>query len=199
VGRLRELFAGSFVELDVKTDSDLEEAQYAARACAGDARAYAWLVTRHQASVHRYLVRLTGAPDTARDLAQDTFLRAFQAIGAWRPEARFRTWLFRIAHNLAMDHLRRARRERLFVPIDGGLDVADPAPGPDARLETTQKARRLEAALAALPSAHREVLLLREIEGMSYEDIARALDLNLGTVRSRIARARAALLAVLRS
>ncbi|MER1967909.1 sigma-70 family RNA polymerase sigma factor [Castellaniella sp. GW247-6E4] len=182
----------------MNADSDLEDIQYAARAGAGDTHAYAWLVGRHQAAVHRYLVRLTGAPDAARDLTQDTFLRAFQAIGTWRPEAKFRTWLFRIAHNLALDYLRRARQWRRFVPLDDGLEVPDPAPGPAARLEATRDAQRLEAALAALPPAHREILLLREIEQMSYEDIARMLDLNLGTVRSRIARGRAALLAILR-
>jgi RNA polymerase sigma-70 factor (ECF subfamily) len=193
-----ELFATWIVEVYVNTDADLEDTQYAMRAGAGDAHAYAWLVAQHQAAVYRYLVRVVGAPETAYDLAQDTFLRAFQAISTWRPEAKFRTWLFRIAHNLALDHLRRARHMR-FVPIEDGLRVPAPAPGPEAQFESMQKARRLEAALSALPFAHREILLLREIEGMSYEDIAQALGLSPGTVRSRIARARAALLAILRT
>ncbi len=182
----------------MNANADLEDMRYAVRASAGDANAYAWLVTRHQGAVHRYLVRLIGVPEIARELTQDTFLRAYQAIRTWRPEARFLTWLFRIAHNLALDHLRRAKHVRL-EPLDEGLDVPDPAPGPEKQLETRQRARELERALATLAPAHREILLLREIEEMSYEDIAHALDLNLGTVRSRIARARTALLAALRT
>lgn len=193
-----ELFAPPFVGAGVNADADLDDVHYAVRASAGDTRAYSWLVSRHQGPVYRYLVRLVRVPETARDLTQDTFLRAFQAIRSWRPEARFRTWLFRIAHNLALDHLRRAKHMRL-EPLDAGADVPDPAPGPERRLETAQRAHRLEQALATLAPAHREILLLREIEEMSYEDIARTLDLNPGTVRSRIARARAALLAALRT
>ncbi|MGB6242956.1 MAG: sigma-70 family RNA polymerase sigma factor [Castellaniella sp.] len=178
-------------------DADPDETQYALRAGAGDQHAFSWLVKRHQGAVHRYLARMTGLPETARELAQDTFVRAFRAMPSWRPEARFRTWLFRIAHNLALDHLRRAKRV-VFEPLDDGLETPDPAPGPEQQLEAQQRIRQLETALAALPAAHREILLLREIEGMSYEDIAQTLELNPGTVRSRLARARAALLAVLR-
>lgn len=174
--------------MGVDAEAELEDERHAVRASAGDAHAYAWLVARHQGAVYRYLARLTRAPETARELTQDTFLRAYQAI---------RTWLFRIAHNLALDHLRRTGRARL-EPLEAGQDIPDPAPGPDGRLETVQRARRLERALGAIAPAHREILLLREIEGMSYEDIAHALNLNPGTVRSRIARARAALLAVLK-
>lgn len=178
-------------------DADPDDTQYALRAGAGDRHAFSWLVKRHQGGVHRYLTRMTGIPETARELAQDTFVRAFQALPSWRPEARFRTWLFRIAHNLALDHLRRAKRVT-FEPLDEVLETPDAAPGPEQRLESLQRVRQLEAALAELPAAHRDILLLREIEEMSYEDIARTLELNLGTVRSRLARARAALLAVLR-
>lgn len=181
----------------MSAETDLEDEQYAVRAGAGDDHAYSWLVARHQGAVYRYLVRMIRVPETARDLTQDTFLRAYQAIRAWRPEAKFRTWLFRIAHNLALDHLRRSGRVRM-EPLESGLEIPDPAPGPERRLETAQRAHRLERALAAVAPAHREILLLREIEGMSYEDIARTLDLNPGTVRSRIARARAALLAALK-
>ncbi len=179
------------------TEIDSEEKRQAVRASAGDRRAYAWLVERHQGAIHRYLARMIRDPETARDLEQDTFLKAFQALPGWRPQAAFRTWLFRIAHNRALDHLRRARHERT-EPLDAVLDVPDPAPGPHARLETARKVSQLESALATLSPAHREVLLLREIEDLSYDDIARALDLSPGTVRSRIARARAALLEALR-
>ncbi len=127
------------------------------------------------------------------DLTQDTFMKVWQALPDWRPEAQFRTWLYRVAHNAAVDVLRRRQRVG-FEPLDDELDVADGAPGPEDHLHTRQRYALLEASLRRLPVAHREVLLLREIEGLSYTEIAAALDINEGTVKSRIARARVALL-----
>lgn len=109
------------------------------------------------------------------------------------PEALFKTWLFRIARNAAFDWLRRTKRVAR-VEIGEDFDVPDPAAGPDRIVETQQAYRLLEAALARLPPDHREVLLLREIEEMSYDEIADVLDIGVGTVKSRIARARAGLL-----
>ncbi len=184
--------------MGVDAEAELEDERHAVRASAGDAHAYAWLVARHQGAVYRYLARLTRAPETAPGPDPGHFsarLSGNPGPGAPRPGSG--PGCFRIAHNLAMDHLRRTGRARL-EPLEAGQDIPDPAPGPDGRLETVQRARRLERALGAMAPAHREILLLREIEGMSYEDIAHALNLNPGTVRSRIARARAALLAVLK-
>lgn len=140
-------------------------------------------------------MRLTRSPDDALELTQETFLHAYQALARWTPDARLSTWLFRIARNLAFDWLRRGKRVA-FVPWDEDQAAShpDPAPAPDAVLETAQRFQGLEKALARLPPEHREILLLREIEEMSYEDIAAVLNLNTGTVKSRIARARAGLL-----
>lgn len=174
---------------------DLEDDECVARAQRGDVAAFSELVARYQDRIYRFLVRLMRSPDDALELTQETFLSAYQALPRWRPDARFTTWLFRIARNEAFDWLRRSKRVE-FVALGErqDFDIADPAPTPDATLETKQRLRALEHALARLPTEHREILLLREIEEMSYDDIARVLDISLGTVKSRIARARAGLL-----
>ena len=166
----------------------------ARRAQAGDRTAYSLLVRRHQASLHRHLLRMVGSSEDALDLTQEAFVRAWQALPQWEPNAQFRTWLFRIASNAALDQLRRGKAVR-FEPLDETFESADPGAGPERRAETAQEVRRLEAALARLAPEHREILLLREVEDMSYEEIGRVLAIAEGTVKSRIARARAALIA----
>ena len=171
----------------------LDDHECVTRAQRGDRGAFSELVARYQDRIYRFLVRLTRSENDALDLAQETFLRAYQGLANWRPDARFTTWLFLIARNLAFDLLRRNKRVE-FLPLEEDDMTADPGPEPDAALETAQRYRMLESALARLPVEHREILLLREIEEMSYEDIAAVLNINTGTVKSRIARARAALL-----
>jgi RNA polymerase sigma factor (sigma-70 family) len=173
--------------------SHLDDNECVTRAQRGDKSAFTELVARYQDRIYRFLVRLTRSEDDALELTQETFLRAFQALTRWQPHALFSTWLFRVARNLAFDLLRRHKHVE-FVQLEDDLDISDPGSEPDAALATAQRYRMLEAALARLPAEHREILLLREIEEMSYEEIAAVLGLNPGTVKSRIARARAALL-----
>lgn len=174
--------------------SDLNDHQCVTLAQKGDGKAFSELVVRYQDRIYRFLVRLTNSPDNALDLTQDTFLRAYQSLGRWRAEALFKTWLFRIARNIAFDRLRREKRV-VFVELEENFVLVDPIAGPDTLMETAQRYHLLEATLAKLPDDQREILLLREIEEMTYYEIALVLDLNLGTVKSRIARARTALLA----
>ena len=140
-------------------------------------------------------LRMTRSPEDARELAQETFLSAYQALPRWRPHARLSTWLFYIARNQALDRLRRARHVE-FVPLDEVLAEQLPASTltPEAALQARQRVMALEAALGRLSVEHREILLLRDIEDLSYDDIAQVLNISLGTVKSRIARARAGLL-----
>lgn len=170
-----------------------EEHEWIVRAQRGDTRAFSALVTLHQDRIYRFLVRLTRSPDDALDLTQETFIHAWEALERWRPEARFSTWLFQIARNQALDLLRRSRRAE-FVPLEDNDALPCPASTPEAALETRQRIHGLERALARLPTEHREILLLREIEALPYEEIAAVLDIGLGTVKSRLARARAGLL-----
>ncbi|MBI2751508.1 MAG: sigma-70 family RNA polymerase sigma factor [Burkholderiales bacterium] len=172
---------------------ELDENECITRAQRGDVAAFSELVRRHQDRIYRFLVRLTRSVDDARDLTQETFLRAFQHLKGWQPDARFSTWLFRIARNQAFDLLRRHQTVE-FVMLEEDATAPDPAPGPDAVLDSVQRLRQLDNALLRLSIEHREIVLLREIEGLSYEELAEVLGLNLGTVKSRIARARSALL-----
>lgn len=159
----------------------------------GDRLAFAELARRHQDRLFRFLLRLTGSRDDALDLAQEAFLRAWQALPCWRPEAKFTTWLFGIARNAAVDLFRRRGGVETAAP-EALSERPDTAATPFARVEATERLRLLERALAVISPEHREILLLREIEEMAYEDIAATLSVSEGTVKSRLSRARAAVL-----
>lgn len=180
--------------------ADDAESGLICRAQAGDHRAFAALVRSYQERVFRFILRLVGARDEAMDLTQDTFMKAHQALPGWRPEAQFRTWLFSIAHNAALDLLRRRQRVQFVSFADLGAGEAehhlpDRAAQPDQLLADRQRIGLLERTLHALPAEQREILLLRELEDMSYAEIAATLGIAEGTVKSRLARARAAALA----
>ena len=177
-------------DLDARTRADEADV---ARARAGDTAAFAALVRRHQDRVFGFILRMLDARDEAMELTQDVFVKAWQALPGWRPEARFSTWLLQIARNAALDQLRR-RRVVQFAPLDDGMDVADTAPGPEARYASRQRQALLENALQQIAAEHREILLLREVEDLSYAELAAVLGIAEGTVKSRLARARAALL-----
>jgi RNA polymerase sigma-70 factor (ECF subfamily) len=171
------------------------DADWVRRAQAGNRNAFSHVVREHQAGVYRHLYRMLGNRDDALELAQEVFVRAWQALPQWRPDAQFRTWLLRIASNAAVDVLRR-RRTVEFVPLDESAEVAGQDPGPERQVAASQELRRLEHSLARLSAEHRQVLLLREVEHLSYEEIGRVLALTEGTVKSRLARARTALLEI---
>lgn len=164
----------------------------------GEQAAFAELVRRHQNRVFRFLLRMMGCREEALELTQDTMLRAFRALPGWEPDATFSTWLFRIASNAATDRLRRKKVVK-YVPIEDHMDFPDPAAGPEDEFQSAQRYRILEAALQRLPSDYRQIILLRELEGMSYAEIGGVLGLCEGTVKSRIARARQALLETCKS
>ena len=176
--------------IDARTRADEADV---ARARAGDTAAFAALVRRHQDRVFGFILRMLDARDEAMELTQDVFVKAWQALPGWRPEARFSTWLLQIARNAALDQLRR-RRLIQFAPLDDGMDVADTAPGPEARYASRQRQALLDHALQQIAAEHREILLLREVEDLSYGELAAVLGIAEGTVKSRLARARAALL-----
>ena len=173
--------------------ADTGEAREFARARAGDVAAFGALVRRHQERVFRFLHRMLDAREEAMELSQDVFVKAWQALPGWRPEAAFSTWLLQIARNAALDQLRRRQVVR-FAPLEEGLEVADEAPGPEARYATRERQAQLERALRRLAAEHREILLLREVEGLAYGELASVLGIAEGTVKSRLARARSALL-----
>jgi RNA polymerase sigma-70 factor, ECF subfamily len=175
-----------------------DDAALAERAAGGDLAAFERLVSRHQAVVARVAWRLVGAGD-AEDVSQDAFLRAFHRLPSFRGESSFRSWLLRITHNAALDHLRRRHPD----PVDpSGLEPSEESarPRPPAeRLELRERIDRLERKLRGLTPAHRTVLVLRDVEGLSYEEIADVTDWPLGSVKGRLHRARREFIDMLRA
>jgi len=163
-----------------------------ARAQGGDATAFQRLVERYQGPVVRFCRRMAGTDEDAEDLAQESFVRLHRYLDRLRPEAKFSTALFGIARNLTLNHLRDTARRggKAATSIDareGTLPGPEQADGP-ARAHEMQAL--IERGLAMLTAEHREVILLREIEGLDYEAIAEVLRCRKGTVKSRLARAR---------
>ncbi len=174
--------------------SEHPDGEYVGLSRAGDRDAFAQLVRRHQDGLYRFILRMVNSHDEALELTQETFIKAWQALPEWRPDAEFRTWLFRIASNAATDTLRR-RKVVSFVELAEDYDVPNGDAGPEARLQTKQGLLALERALGRLPHDQREIVLLRDVEDMSYAEIGATLGINEGTVKSRLARAREALIA----
>jgi len=167
-----------------------------------DAAAFEQLVAERTGDIYGLLFRLTGDAEEARDLAQETFLRAFQAIEKFRGDADLKTWLYRIAINQARNRWRwwRRRRRDATVSLDATIGEREQtvathledANASDPEQETLARERRdqLREALQGLRSAYREAVVLRDIEGLTYEEIAATLQINIGTVKSRLARGR---------
>jgi RNA polymerase sigma-70 factor (ECF subfamily) len=158
---------------------------------AGDARAFEVLVRRHRTPVFSFLLRLTGDRGRAEDLCQETFLKVVKASVGWEERARFTTWLFAIARNLAVDEARRIsfRRAQPLEPQSGerpGPEVAADDPPPDSAADAALVRPKLEAALRALPPEQREVFLLREYSGLRFAEIAEVTGTPENTVKSRM-------------
>ena len=169
-------------------------------AAGGDEDAFAQLVALHEKKVYNLALRMCGNPEDAADAAQEAFLAAWKGLPRFRGEAGFSTWLYRLTSNAAIDHLRRVKRQRGEVSLDGGgpgLDAVDDAPSPQAQAEETELREAVAEGLSMLSEDHRQALLLRELRGLSYEEIASELRVDLGTVKSRISRARGSLRKIL--
>ena len=185
-------------------DSDVMLVQ---RTLAGEKRAYELLVIKYQRRVERLIGRMVRDSDLVQDIAQETFIRAYRALAQFRGDAQFYTWLYRIAVNTAKKQLMELKRDPLVFQsqLSSGDDdetsaaerelnsrVAD-TETPEAVLASKEIAQAVNAVMDGLPEELRMAITLREIEGMSYEEIAQALDCPIGTVRSRIFRAREAI------
>ena len=170
------------------------------RCLAGDERAYRELVKRYQSMVFSVALRMVRQSQDAEDITQETFVRMFGALQRYDPSRPFAAWLMTIASRLSIDHLRR-RRVRpisLFQREAGSdeervIDVRDPGLGPEDVTSHREEERRTEELIDSLPPHYRIVVLLRHQQDLSYDEIARTLDLPLGTVKARIHRARALL------
>jgi RNA polymerase sigma-70 factor (ECF subfamily) len=171
------------------------------KAKAGDIGAFEELVDRHSDVVFRVAARTVGRED-AQDVSQDAFLRALSRIDSYRGQGSFRAWLLQITHNTALNAATRKRAEPVEELPEPGGPAPQPAAGgerePATRLEREERRRRLELKLRGLRMEHRTVLVLRDVEGLSYEEIADITETPLGSVKGRLNRARAELIDALR-
>lgn len=163
----------------------------------GDVNAYEALVKEYEKNVYNLALRMTGNSEDAADMAQEAFIKAYNSLTAFRGDSKFSVWLYRIVSNVCLDFLRSRSRKQtvsLSTENDDGeeveLDIADKTHSPEQLLDRSLTRDAVRRGLAALPPDHREILLLREIQGLSYEEIADVLGLEAGTVKSRIFRAR---------
>ena len=167
------------------------------RAQHGDADAFEQLLLEHQKNVYNLCYRMAGDPDDAMDLSQETFLRAWRCLDQYQFASAFSTWLYRLCSNICIDFLRKRRRQQTvpltFEDADGEEQtyaVPDAQPLPEEQVELKLTHETLAAAMAQLLPEHRAVLQLRVVNEMSYEQIADVLDIQIGTVKSRLSRAR---------
>ena len=164
----------------------------------GEEAAFAEILERYRAPIYNLCYRMSRSPEDARDLAPEVFIKVFRLLDRFDEEYAFSSWLFRIATNHCIDHLRRHRLR--FLSLDGvagpdgeefELQIPDEGPEPDAVLERKEAMQRLEDVIADLPPHYRAITLLRHQQQLSYDEIAEVLQLPLGTVKARIHRARA--------
>jgi RNA polymerase sigma-70 factor (ECF subfamily) len=179
----------------------LTDQEVVAQARDGREAAYRELIRRYERPVFSLVLRMVRDRQLAEDLSQETFIKALNAIGSYRPEFKFSSWIFKIANNAAIDHLRR--RELDTLSLDGAphaatpeeieataLQVGDKGETPLEELEARELGSAIERAIAQLRPEYRACILLRHVEGLAYEEIAQSLDLPLGTVKTYIHRAR---------
>ena len=181
-----------------------EESELIRRVQAGDPDAFEPLVTEHQTRVYHLALRMLGNEADAADAAQDAFIKAYTSLASFRGDSRFSVWLYRLTNNICIDYLRRQKRQSavsLQTEDDEGeeleLSLPDERYSPELLAERAEEQAAVRAAIAALPADCREILTLREIGGLSYEELAAALSLETGTVKSRLNRARKKLCALL--
>jgi len=189
----------SAASVDLRPSVDIQFLESLRR---GDAAAFERLVSERSGDVYALLYRLTADAEEARDLTQETFLRAFQSISRFRGEANLKTWLYRIAINQARNSWRwwRRRRRDATVSLDGSdrpdeqaLTVRlrnEAAVDPEQETLAHEREQQLREALLGLRRSYREAVILRDVEGFSYEEIAATLQINIGTVKSRLSRGR---------
>lgn len=174
-----------------------QEAAIVRKVLDGDANAFETLVLEYEKNVYNIALRMTGNSEDAADMTQEAFIKAYNSLQAFRGDSKFSVWLYRIVSNVCLDFLRSKNRRptvSLSVEDDDGedtqLDVADESQSPELLLDRKLTRESVRRGLDSLPPDYRQILLLREIQGLSYDEIAQALGLEVGTVKSRIFRAR---------
>lgn len=173
----------------------MNERELIARLQQRDEAAFEELIRQYEKKVYTLCFRMCGSSEDAEEAAQDTFLALWRGIDRFRQESSLSTWIYRLASNACIDTLRRRKKQNAVSLDDEELfiDAVDPSPQPQETAEHREVQRLLQKGLLSLPEEYRKVLILREIEGLSYTEIAESASLELGTVKSRISRGRALL------
>lgn len=178
--------------------TDQKEKELIAKAKQGDLSAFEALILKHEKIVYNVALRMMNHSEDARDISQEVFLKAYRSLAQFDERAAFSTWLYRITHNTCIDEMRKRKGKQSYSleeeleNEDGTMQrqVADAGDTPEKRLLREEKKSEILRALDTLSAEHKAAIVLRDIKGLSYEEIAEILELSLGTVKSRISRAR---------
>lgn len=175
-----------------------DEEKLIKRAQEGDVSAFEALVEEHQQRIFNLAYRMAGNPDDASDMSQEALIKIFRNIGKFKGESKFSTWIYRVATNTCLDEMKKLKRRQTYsldseIEMDEGgvkVEVEDTGPTPETSAETRELKGAINEAIAQLSEEHRQVIILRDINGFAYEEIAQVLSCSLGTVKSRVSRAR---------
>ena len=181
-----------------------EESRIVQKVLRGDVNAFEKLVLEYEKNVYNIALRMTGNAEDASDMTQEAFIKAYNSLQSFRGDSKFSVWIYRIATNVCLDFLRsKSRRPTVSLSVEDNdgeevqLDVADESQSPELLLDRQMTRESVRRGLETLSPEYRQILLLREIQGLSYDEISQALGLEVGTVKSRIFRARKKLCAFL--
>ena len=181
-----------------------QEMELIRKILSGNTNEFESLVLEHQKNVYNLALRMVGNPDDALDMAQEAFLKAYNSLGSFRGDSKFSVWLYRLTSNICIDFLRKSSRQQTLplTFINGEddvqeIEISDIRFAPETELEKKEFQEAIWSGLSALPEEYRRILILREINGMSYDEISQAVGIESGTVKSRLFRARKRLCAAL--
>lgn len=181
----------------------ISDAELVIKCLQDDAKAFEELVTRYQDKVYTLSFRYMGNKDDAYDMAQESFLKAYRSLRSFKSDSSFGTWLYRITTNVCLDELRHRKRRLVPLSLDEPLavrdgeevvkEVADPSPNVDILYEQEEFSHYIQSILSQIKAEHRSALILRDMMQFTYDEIAQILNCSVGTVKSRLSRARNAL------
>ena len=176
--------------------TEVSEKKIIEKVLGGDANAFEELVLKYEKTVYNLALRMVGDRDDASDMTQETFIKAYGSLSSFRGDSKFSVWIYRIATNVCLDFLRsKSRKQQVSLTVsdddeDVQLDIPDPKADPEQQLIKKISMQSVEEGLKTLPDKQRQILVMRELGGMSYAEIGKALSIEEGTVKSRIFRAR---------
>ena len=184
--------------MSVSLATTIGDGELVVGALAGHENSFEELVRRYQRPIAAYVYRMTGDYDAALDLTQEVFIKVHNSLARYKSEFKFSTWIYKIAHNAAIDHLRRsaAREQALAINVDGErrqVAIESRRLTPEQESEQAERRSEIEAVVRTLPTAYRELIVLRHSHDLSYDEIADITGLPLGTVKNRLFRAREAM------